>query len=95
VKYFKTKIKYRSANITKILKLTTLDSLIFTVSIINKMLPRYLPEPHIYEINNNTTARSFSADIQPYNRLDQERPVRDNRIPSNITSKLQNNSSKS
>jgi len=63
VKYFKTKIKYRSADIAKILRLTALDSLIFIVSTIDKMLPRHSPEPHICEINNNTTVRSFLANI--------------------------------
>ena len=94
VKYFKTKIKYRSADIAKILGLTALDSLISVVGTVNKMLPRHLPEPYIYKINNNTTACSFSANAQLYNKSDQKRPVGDNRIPNNITSKLQNNSSK-
>jgi len=61
VKYFKTKIKYRSANIAKILRLTALDFLIFIVSTTNKMLPRHLSEPYICEINNNTTACFFLA----------------------------------
>jgi len=63
VKYFKTKIEYRSADIAKIFRLTALDSLIFTVSIANKMLPGHSPESYICEINNNTTARSFLANI--------------------------------
>ena len=88
MKYFKTKIKYRSANIAKILRLTALDSLISTVGITNKILPRHSPEPYICEINDNTTARSFLANVQFYNRLDQKRLVKDNRIPSNTTSKL-------
>ena len=70
VKYFKTKIEYRSADIAKIFRLTTLDSLISIVSTTNKILPRHSPEPHIYEINNNTTVYSFLANTQPYNRLD-------------------------
>ena len=95
MKYFKTKIECRSADIAKILGLTALDSLISAVGTADKMLPGHSPEPRICEINDDTTARSFSADAQPYNGSDQERPVGDNRIPSDTTSKLQNNSSKS
>ena len=94
MKYFKTKIKCRSANIANIFRLTALDSLISAVSTADKMLPRHSPEPYIYKINNNTTAHSFLVNAQLYNESDQERPVRDNRISSNTTSKLQNNSSK-
>jgi hypothetical protein len=94
VKYFKTKIKCRSADIAKILRLTVLDSLISAVGTADKMLSRHSLEFCICEINNDTTVYSFLADIQLYNKLDQERPVRDNKFFSDITSKLQNNSSK-